>query len=289
MQNYVSLIIDIEKSKTYGIEIRNVIQQYMVYCADCLNEIFANRIQYAVTFSAGDELQGLFLDVTTAVLYFRLLEILMHPVKVRAGVGVGAWTVKIENGLSTQQDGPAYHSARRAIIDVHAMQLHNMRIYSDRDDILTNCLVNASYTLKQQQNYMQNFTLIILELLYPFMSIRGEISRNYAIVLRKLLCGKFEYGLRFKRDHFTSKASGSLLESAYFDAYHMQPVDVMMIDGSLIEAESVIRRKNMALAISDVLRCTRQNADSLMKRGNANKIRELDYVALQYIERIYGG
>ena len=26
-----------------------------------------------------------------------------------------------------------------------------------------------------------------------------------------------------------------------------------------------------------------------MRRGNANKIRELDYVALQYVETVYGG
>lgn len=285
MQNYVSLIVDIEKSKTYGIDIRNEIQRYVMNCIGCLNELFASRMQYAVIFSAGDELQGLFLDVTTAILYFRLLEILMHPVKVRAGIGVGAWTVKVENGLSTQQDGPAYHRARQAIVDVHAMQLHNIQIYSD-GDVLSNCLVNASYTLKQQQNYMQNFALAVLELLYPFMSVRGKMSPNYAMLLEKLLCDKYEW--RFKNYHLASRASGRL-KDMHFDGYHMQPVDFLMIDGNLIEAESAVRKKNMALIVAEALGCSRQNAASLIRRGNANKIRELDYVALQYIERVYGG
>lgn len=41
--------------------------------------------------------------------------------------------------------------------------------------------------------------------------------------------------------------------------------------------------------ISQILGSTRQNADSIMRRGNANKIRELDFIALQYVEKTYGG
>ena len=117
--NYVSLIIDIEKSRNYRNDDRNEIQNYMVYCIDRLNDLFRENMQYTITFSAGDELQGLFYDVTTAVMYFRLLEILVKPVKLRAGIGVGEWTVKINNGLSTQQDGPVYHRARNAIEEVY--------------------------------------------------------------------------------------------------------------------------------------------------------------------------
>ena len=43
------------------------------------------------------------------------------------------------------------------------------------------------------------------------------------------------------------------------------------------------------MIISGILRCSRQNVDSIMRRGNSNKIRELDYVALQYVKKNYGG
>jgi len=45
--------------------------------------------------------------------------------------------------------------------------------------------------------------------------------------------------------------------------------------------------KNVSSVISEILGCSRQNVDSILRRGNANKIRELDYMALQYIERVY--
>ena len=77
MRNYVSLIMDIEKSRRYSV--------------DRLNELFQENIEYDVTFSAGDELQGLFNDVIVAVMYFRLFEMLVKPVKLRAGIG--GWRV----------------------------------------------------------------------------------------------------------------------------------------------------------------------------------------------------
>lgn len=98
-----------------------MMKQYMDRCIKNLNGLFSEDIQFEVTFSAGDELQGLFDNVVTALLYFRLFDILMKPVKIRAGIGVGDWTVKMESGLSTQQDGPAYHHAREAIDKVHGM------------------------------------------------------------------------------------------------------------------------------------------------------------------------
>ena len=45
--------------------------------------------------------------------------------------------------------------------------------------------------------------------------------------------------------------------------------------------------KGVSTIISDILGCSRQNVDTILKRGNAYKIRELDYMALQYIERTY--
>ena len=134
MRRYVCLIIDIEKSKKYSIDNRNQIQFYMDKYIRSLNMLFSKEFQCEVMFSAGDEVQGLFDNVISALLYFRLLEMLMHPVAIRAGIGIGEWTIKMEPRMSTKQDGPAYHNARRAIEEVHDRQLQNIRIYSEEDD-----------------------------------------------------------------------------------------------------------------------------------------------------------
>lgn len=286
MRDYVALIIDIEKSKTYRIDERNRIQTYMSLYMERLNSLFAENIERSVSFSAGDELQGLFQDATTAILYFRLFELLMKPVKVRAGIGIGQWTVKVKDGSSTQQDGPAYHKARTAIEEVYKMQLQNVRICSDQNDVLANALVNASITLKRQQIYMQNIVLVILELLYPFLTKRTVIKNKE--IVKDLLTAKLEYKLETTPLHATLKRE-RISDKVKLNLNDIPAVNPITIHGELLEAEEVILIKNTSSVISGLLDCSRQNVDSIMKRGNAYKIRELDFMVLQYVEKAYGG
>lgn len=283
MRNYVSLIMDIEKSRTYATEDRIELQNYMSYCIAMLNELFRENIEHDVTFSAGDELQGLFNDTTGAVMYFRMFEMLLKPVKLRAGIGVGEWTIKIDNGSSTQQDGPAYHKARRAIEEVYSNTFHNVRICSDKDDVMANHLINASRTLKNQQIYMQNIVLVILELLCPFVKW-GTNAGKYQIV-RELLEIKFEYRIGRTRHSYLRKERFMENERLYLS--EMPFLKPIYIDGTIEEVEEHIVVKNISFIISEILGCSRQNVDNILKRGNSYKIRELDYMALQYIERMY--
>lgn len=283
MRNYVSLIMDIEKSRRYSVEERTELQKFISYSVDRLNELFKENIEYEVTFSAGDELQGLFNDVTVAVMYFRLFEMLVKPVKLRAGIGVGEWTIRIEDGLSTQQDGPAYHRARYAIDEVRKKTFQNIRIISDWDDVMANHLINAAGVLKNQQINMQNVTSVVLELLCPFVKEDMNIDR-YNIV-RELLEIKFEYKVG---QAFRVRPQKEIVEKSVRLHFPYIPfLKPIYIDGNIMDAEEQIMIKNVSSVISEILGCSRQNVDSILRRGNANKIRELDYMALQYIERVY--
>ncbi len=283
MRDYVSLIMDIEKSRTYVTEDRIELQKYMSYCINMLNELFRENIEHDVTFSAGDELQGLFNDTTVAVMYFRLFEILLKPVKIRAGIGVGEWTIKIDNGSSTQQDGPAYHKARQAIEEVYRNTLHNVRICSDRDDIMANHLINASHTLKNQQIYMQNIALVILELLCPF--VKWDLNVDKHQIVRELLEIKFKYQIgRARMSYLRYERFVENERLNFSEMFFLKPI---YIDGMLEEAEEHIVVKNITSMIAEILNCSRQNVDNILKRGNSYKIRELDYMALQYIEKTY--
>lgn len=264
-------------------EDRIELQKYVSYCIDMLNELFRENIEHDVTFSAGDELQGLFNDTTVAVMYFRLFEMLLKPVEIRAGIGVGEWTIKIDNGSSTQQDGPAYHKARQAIKEVYRNTLHNVRICSDKDDVMANHLINASLTLKNQQIYMQNIALVVLELLCPF--VKWDMNVDKYQIIRELLEIKFEYRIGRARMSYLRKEQLVKNERLYFS--EMCLLKPIYIDGMLEEAEKHIVVKNISSTIAEILNCSRQNVDNILKRGNSYKIRELDYMALQYIEKMY--
>lgn len=284
MRRYVCLIIDIEKSKKYSIDNRNQIQLYMDKYIRSLNILFSREFQCEVIFSAGDEVQGLFDNVISALLYFRLLEMLMHPVAIRAGIGIGEWTVKMEHRVSTQQDGPAYHNARRAIEEVHDRQLQNIRIYSEEDNILLNNLINASLVLKQQQIYMQNIVQVLVELIFPFIPKYANV--DYYSEVRRLIEIKFEYKLDSKNIKIYSKRNFD--KEKFLQLKAMPDIVPIYINGIIDDKESAIIKRNTANIISRILQCSRQNVDSIIRRGNINKIRELDYVALQYAENIYG-
>lgn len=265
MSNYVSLIADIENSRGYSVLERNHIQKYMFRYIEALNQVFEKSLEFSVVFSAGDEIQGLFRDITDAVLYMRILEMLIRPVKMRVGIGIGEWNIKIEDGVSTQQDGPAYHRARTALDEVRKKQIQRYRIISDAcDDELVNNLLNASYVLKEQQGDMQNTAYIMMELLYPFIKA-GEIL-DYDVIV-ELFEGKHESRI------------GTGIEKI------SEPV---IIDGKNFDSEKVIIKRGMSTHIAKIMGCSRQNTDKLIKRGYAIAIRNMDYVALQYIEREYG-
>lgn len=284
MENYVSLIIDIERSKSFEVNVRNEIQTYISDCIIKLNDLFKENIECSVTFSAGDELQGLFNDVVAAVLYFRLFEILMNPVRIRAGIGIGEWSVKIENGLSTQQDGPVYHRARKAIRGVYKAQFQNIRILSEIDDIWANHLINSSLILKRQQISTQNLVQVIMELIYPFVTKNmfwGDLNK-----IKELLEIKYKNG---PKSFSVAGKARNITENRNMDIDEIIEIDSILIDGKIKDVEDILLKKNMTTTISKILGCTRQNVDSIVRRGNVNKIRELDYMALQYIEQKYGG
>lgn len=284
MIDYVSLIIDIENSRGYNVSDRSEMQRFMIDCINRLNLVFKPSLQFKVTFSAGDEMQGLFYDTISAILYLRMLELLIKPVRIRAGIGIGAWSIKVEGGQSTQQDGPVYHKARQALEEVSKKQTQRYRICSGNDDRMANYLLNASKVLKEQQIYTQNIAIIVMELLYPFT------KRNLALyqheVMAELLTKKYLYKIG-KHRAWSPAYIAKENSDTVFNVEKLNVIEPIYIDGNCFDTEESIIRKNMSSNIAEVLGCKRQNADMLIKRGNSIIIRNMDYMALQYIEREY--
>ena len=107
-QDYAALIIDLKKSRSYTKEDRNHIQYYIMDVIHLLNRLYRRELVREVDFSAGDEVQGLFSSPEAAYLYYRMLSMWLHPVEIRAGIGVGGWDVQLDSKGTTGQDGPAF-------------------------------------------------------------------------------------------------------------------------------------------------------------------------------------
>ena len=108
-------MVDLKNSRSYDIQDRNNIQNSILSSINILNKIFKNSIEKEVEFSAGDEIQGLFISSQSAYLYYRLFSMLIFPIQIHTGIGFGTWDIRVENESSTAQDGTVYHNARKAI------------------------------------------------------------------------------------------------------------------------------------------------------------------------------
>lgn len=261
MDFYVPMIVDIVDSKNLSSTDRKKLQIQLIEYIDCLNQIFAQHLRFEVTFSAGDELQGLFHHLVGGLMYVRLLELLIHPIKLRAGFGVGEITVLIEDGTTNQQDGPAYHMARQALSEIYDSEFHRYKVLGElSDQPFINHLINVSSGYIGNQTLVQNRLLLAMEVAYPFQFNSPEHLRLDFSKLPAMVNYKFE------------------------EDYHLEVVDPIEIDVPHQEPiEKTIAKFGATTKLSAMLSYNRQAADSAIKRGEVFRIRNLDYVALQYM------
>lgn len=180
MSHYYVLIVDIKKSRDYDYKERESLQNLISGSLKHLNRLFDAGIEKPVMFSAGDEVQGLFRDPTTAYLYYRMLSLLLRPDAIRGGIGAGNWQVRMDDTDSTVQDGTAYYHARDAIVEAKANRYYDIvfRSGSLQDDVGT-VLMDHSMGICKMRTTMQNDMALVIELLFPLVSGRQDRSEEW--------------------------------------------------------------------------------------------------------------
>lgn len=169
-----ALIIDIEHSRGYDAEERLALQLRLRDAVAFLNELYCDGMALPVVFSGGDEVQGLFFDVTTAFLFFRGLTIFMAPAKIRGGIGIGGWEVSIEGAPSPEQDGTAYHRARMAIEEAKVSRIYRLAIWGERGDPEATVLAGYSIGICSSRRKKQILVAGMVELCRP-------LTMNYSV------------------------------------------------------------------------------------------------------------
>lgn len=288
--DYTALIIDIEKSKNYDVPTRINIQEYMSAISDILNNMYYPFIARPMMFSGGDELQGLFFHPVYALLWFRMLEMVLYPVRLRAGIGVGEWNIKMENAYSTMQDGPAYHRARNAIVSVHNNPRRNIAMECDKQSVdleMANFMINLSHQDKKALNTDYADIQMIIEIMSPLEKakemepIMHMLSQKFGIkeLPNEALDKDFQleayreiYNRRISFDEGNTEKQSTILKYDKVWKYMSHQMTGESYDNN--EFHYILA------AASD---CTRQNIAKKISRGRLDQIREMDYMALKYL------
>jgi hypothetical protein len=286
MERYSALIIDLKKSKSYDQIDRIDIQNFTKSIILLLNKIFSNVLELDVVFSAGDEVQGLFSSTKSAYLYFRLFNMLIYPVAIRAGIGVGEWNVKVEGKISTEQDGTAYYNARNAIEKVDDSLGNSVLLYSEgKDDIYINTTINAATVLVSNRSMYQNELSLLSELLYP-INIDNAIKTNYFNELSQLITQKYKVKY-FARKKSIQSIRNYPIEVMYDFIFDCNPVNALTDEKQFYSTSG--RVKGLPTKLAKILKTSRQSIEKSIKSGHIYQERNFTIIALKLMNKYIPG
>jgi hypothetical protein len=178
-QEYCALIADVKDSRTYEPARREELQSTIRDSLALLNGLFSANMVKPMMFSAGDEVQGLFDGPSAAFLAFRLLAMLLRPCRLKGGIGIGGWTVRMMSPESTMQDGPAYHDARDAVEFAKRSRLYDAAFWRSRCcDPHRTVLADHSLGMQAMRTAAQADAALAIELTSPITGARFTCSEG---------------------------------------------------------------------------------------------------------------
>lgn len=282
--SYTAMMVDITNSKKLSEQNREAIQLYIKQSLNVLNNVFSPSLVFDVIFSAGDEVQGLFKTPSSAFMYYRLLKMILAPLQMRCGFGVGEWNVKIIDGTSAEQDGSAYHNAREAITHAHNATEWSILFNSNSDnDFYINTLLNSSSLLSRKQSIYQNTVSLLIELVAPFFDasiLKLEGLQEILTLLQNKENVKF-YSL-------TNDKNDNLFKNIHTVSYDNDPIQIF--SKSLYENKILLNstiKKGTSTKISNITNTTRQNIDNIIGSANILSIRNIDLTAIIFMHKNY--
>jgi hypothetical protein len=207
---------------------------------------------------------------------------LISPVEVRAGIGVGEWSIKIDNASTTAQDGPVYHNARYAIENVKDSLGYSVLLFSgSENDIFINSAINTPFILTNTHSEYQNEIMLLSELLYPIDS-HNVIDRNKMHHLSELVTSKnkLNYYTYFKRSSSVKKYPFDDIKHIIIDPY---PIDAVNDDNTFYVNSG--KKRGMAMHLSELLGISRQSIEKTYRTAKVYEARNSTIVALILMDK----
>lgn len=235
--------------------------------------IYRDSIKKEVVSSAGDEFQGLFLDLQSAFVYIRKLQILIYPIKIRCGIGYGEIKYDVEEWTSAAFDGEAYYLARAAIVSIgkqknNAICFHTKSLY----DKYLNVLCSSDMQVKTSQSQTAQLIELVADIMLPLV-YREEDKKFYEFILesRQIL---IEQGQKNKgKDKYRENM---ILNVEYAFAFENREHYMKKENKEVTFCMDEFWAFGMATEIARIMNTTRQNIDRYISSGKIKESRTMD-------------
>jgi hypothetical protein len=147
---YIAVIGDIRESQK--IADRNPVQVKLNSILADINKRYKEDVASKFMITLGDEFQGLLRAGDHITEIIEKIEMVMHPVKVCFGIGVGRITTNIDPDLSLRTGVPAYYNARKMINELKTAGKKKMAAKCDMkidmdDNSSISDLINSIFSL----------------------------------------------------------------------------------------------------------------------------------------------
>lgn len=268
---YAAIMIDIVESRHYHTryDVQNVLMSSISY----LNSIYSYAIKKDVVSSAGDEFQGLFLNLQTAFLYVRKLQLLIYPIKIRCGIGYGDIKYDVAEWMSSAFDGEAYYLCRDAINSI-SKQKNNVICFNtaSKYDKYLNVFSLSDTTIKTKQSQMVRLIELIADIIFPIVPTNEDIKFYHFILENRIklieqekwnrVIGNFKYVEHRDINFELLLEIKQMLEtkSTFEDGFYMKD----------------FWAHGMSTYIAQIMNSTRQNIDRYVSLGKIKESRTMD-------------
>ncbi len=197
---YAALIGDIVESRNY--QDRLLVQKLLKSSLNLLNEWFLESINKQMVISSGDEMQGLFKETYASYMYYRLLKMLLFPVKIRAGISFDELDYKMDWD-SNELDGPVYRNAKNAVMFCKENNFKVIINSNNPNDKYVNMLLNLTNHIGKSNTITINLIQLFSELLFP---LNPNINISNIELLKKIIEYKINiYNLEVRNDKIYNK------------------------------------------------------------------------------------
>lgn len=267
---YVAVMFDIVESRHYQgrLDIQKSIIQSIAY----LNDLYGESIKKEMVPSAGDEFQGLFLDLQTAYLYVRKLQILIYPVKIRCGIGFGEIKYDVSEWLSSAFDGDAYYLARDAINAAREQRKNTICFNTNsKTDKYLNMLCLANIEVKARQTQMAHWIELLTDILLPLRQVEEKIE-----FYKDLLDWKIKTIEQERWNRVSGHFREIELKNTDFDLLFKTKENIEMKDNESDLFFDDFWSFGMNTNIAQIMNTSRQNIDRYVSLGRIKESRTMD-------------
>ncbi len=268
---YAAVMFDIVESRRYNdrYDVQNVLMESIMY----LNHVYGYAIKKEVVSSAGDEFQGLFMNLQTAFLYIRKLQLLIYPIKIRCGIGYGAIKYYDKEWESSALDGETFYLCRDAINSIQKKKSNAVCFNTvSKYDKYLNMFCMADAEIKSKQSQMVRLIELIADIISPITPTEENMN-FYDFILKNRI-------KLIQRERWNN-VIGKFRERETFDINLEQLIMIKKKMDAKISYENTFYMEDfwmhgMSTYIAQIINTTRQNVDRYVSLGRIKESRTMD-------------